>query len=235
MACEILWAHSGRQFSGVCADTVRPLRRVYDIGMETGPFWWSTQDWRWVWTQYDYGRPPERAGGCWALSEITLGAYPLREIVEVRINGAVVDPTTYRIDDRRWLVRIDPDQFGWPTCQDLSLNSLTDLDTFQVSFLWGDPPPVMGRVAAQIFAIELTKGRSGNPCNLPDRIQSFNVPGATYQFLDPMLFLDQGRTGIYIVDEFLAAVNPAKLHRRPMVVSPDFGAPVRRAGTTPGS
>lgn len=47
-------------------------------------------------------------------------------------------------------------------------------------------------------------------CMLPERITSLNREGLSYSFIDPMTFLDQGRTGIPTVDTFLAAVNSPK-------------------------
>jgi len=61
------------------------------------------------------------------------------------------------------------------------------------------------------------------------------VPGASYTLLDPLTFLDKGRTGVYYVDLFLAAVNPAGLIRRAQVISSDIRRPVRRTAVTPGS
>lgn len=235
VAGELLYALSGRQYAGVCTDVVLPLRRWYDVeGDQNFPS--SAYGWRSMWGVHSCGRPPERAGGCGPLSEITLGAYPVRQVTEVRIDGQVIDPTTYRVDDHRWLVRID--QTGptsWPCCQSLDLNPLVDLDTFQVTFEWGMAPPVAGVEAARQLAIELAKGASGNPCNLPQRVLSLTVPGATYTMLDPLTFLDKGRTGLYFVDLFLRAVNPYGLARRSSVISPDIRRPVRRTSTIPGS
>jgi hypothetical protein len=227
VASELLYAFSGRQFAGVCADLVRPCKRYYK--MDAVPFWW-----RWVpsWGTYTINNP-HRDAGAGPMGEITLGAYPLRDIVEVRIDGAVVDPTLYRIDDRRWLVRLDG--LGWPTVQDLAGDPMTDPNTFSVAFEWGQAPPVGGVEAAKTYAIELAKGASGNPCNLPERVQSVQMQGVSFALLDPMAFLDKGRTGIYAVDVWLNAVNPHNLKRRSSVISPDVNRPVRRTSTTPGS
>jgi hypothetical protein len=227
---HVLYRLSGRQFSGVCSDVVRPARRYYAADYFP-PLWWR---WDRSWGVHTCGRPPNRACGCGPLSELTLGAYPLREINEVRIDGAVVDPSTYRIDDDRWLVRIDPDLIGWPCCQRLDL-PVTELDTFQVTFTWGQAPPRAGVIAAKHYAIQLAKGHAGDPCTVPERVLNISVPGATYTLLDPLEFLDKGRTGVPLVDQWLAAVNPNRLMRRAQVISPDIGRPVRRAGTAPGS
>jgi hypothetical protein len=45
------------------------------------------------------------------------------------------------------------------------------------------------------------------------------------QFIDPQEFLDNNRTGIYLVDQWLNAVNPENLPAPPRVRSPDFRGP----------
>lgn len=229
-ASEILYRLSGRQFAGVCHDVVRPCQRWYRSEYGAPPSWW-----RWIstWGEYVVGQPGERRGGIEVLSEITLGAYPIREITEVRIDGAVLSPSAYRVDDRRWLKRIDGKT--WPILQRLDLDPLVDKDTFQVSFTYGQAPPDSGVDACRVFAIELAKGMSGDANNLPQRVLNVSLQGVSYTLLDPLLFLDKGRTGIYYVDLFLASVNPRGLKRRPSVISPDIPRPVRRTGVTPGS
>lgn len=229
LASEILYAASGRQFAGVCTDVVRPTRRWYRGDF---PAWW----------QYQWGRSipyttrsPHRYQGAAPLTEITLGAYPIRDILEVRIDGAVYPSVNYRVDDRRWLVNIDPTGVGWPGWQDMDKDPATDANTFQVSFEWGQSPPVGGVLAAKTYAIELAKGMCGDPCALPERVLSLQMQGVSYTLLDPLAFLDKKRTGVYSIDVWLASVNPAGLNRRSAVLSPDFPRPVRRAGTVPGS
>jgi hypothetical protein len=234
VSSEILYRLSGSQFAGECTDTVLPLQRWYTANNGALPAGWG--DWRAWWGIHTCGRPPERAGGCGPLSEITLGVYPLRAITEVRIDGTVIDPTTYRIDDRRWLVRVD--QTGpssWPCCSDISRDPLAEFGAFQVVDEWGQAPPVSGVRAAKRLAIELTKSESGSNCNLPQRVMNLQMQGASYALLDPLTFLDKGRTGITIVDYFLRSVNPAGLQRRAQVISPDVPRPVRRTSTVPGS
>jgi hypothetical protein len=46
--------------------------------------------------------------------------------------------------------------------------------------------------------------------------------------LDPMEFLDDGKTGVYVVDLFLARSNPSRLRRRPLLVRADQHMRTRR-------
>lgn len=232
VASEILYRLTARLFAGVCSDVVRPTSRWYRTSYELPSQWL-----RW------YGRGvggvtpwnPHRYEGSGPTSELTLGAYPIREISEIRIDGAVVDPTTYRVDDLRWLVRTDPTGIGWPVSQDLTKDSRVDANTFQVAFKWGSAPPVGGVEAAKTYAIELAKGASGDECALPDRVTSLQMQGVSMALLDPMTFLDSGKVGIYSVDAWIKSVNPTGARRRSGVLSPDLPRPVRRTSILPGS
>lgn len=229
VASEILYALSGRQFAGVCNDVVRPTARWYRTDYQPG--WWGYYWPRTVDTFTD--RNPHRYDGSGALQEITLGAYPLRAILHVRVNGTIVPSTDYRIDDRRWLVNISA--VPWPTMQDMAADPLTGKNTMEVAFEWGQAPNDGGVASAKRYAIELAKAASGDPCALPERVTSLQMQGSSYSFLDPMTFLEKGRVGIYEIDAWLASVNPNGLKRRSAVYSPDVPRPVRRTSSTPGS
>lgn len=227
---EILWALSGRQFSEVCVDSVRPTRH------------WFRTDWgppyRWQYGReigYYSTRPPHRDDGAFPLPELTLGVYPLRRIVTVRVDGAVIAPSSYRIDDRRWLVNLTPNVTPWPTAQDMSADPLTATNTMLVDFEYGQAAPAGGVSALKAYAIELAKGASGDPCQIPQRVLNMQMQGVSYTVLDPLQFLDAGRTGLYEVDVWLRAVNPKGMARRSTVLSPDRPRPVRRTSTVPGS
>lgn len=231
VACKVLWALTARQFSGVCEDMVRPCARFYRIGNHGPPSWWS---WYRSWGTYSV-RNPHREAGSSALHEITLGADPLREIIAVRINGVIVPADQYEIHDRRWLVRV-PDTEGWPVTQNLYGDPMTDDNTFGVWFTWGQVPDRAGVAVSKTYAIELAKSFAKDDCRLPERIQNLQMgPGQSFALLDPMTFIKEGKTGLYVVDEWIHALNPAGLHRRSSVYNPDFGRPVRRTRTSPGS
>jgi hypothetical protein len=58
-------------------------------------------------------------------------------------------------------------------------------------------------------------------CILPERVTSLNREGLSYSFIDPMAFLDDGRTGVPYVDSYLAAVNPSKAKAPAAVYIPE--------------
>jgi hypothetical protein len=157
------------------------------------------------------------------------------DVLAVRIDGALLPETEYRVDDRRWLVRLDPEGEAWPSCQDLTAAD-TAPDTFSVQFTYGIDPPAAGVLAAATLACELALACAGSDsCRLPRRVQQITRDGVSMALLDPLTMFDEGRFGIPEVDMFIATYNPKKLQRRASVVSPHLRRPVRRVSDTGGS
>lgn len=208
IATDILFMLSARQFPGICSNVFRP----------------------------EHGAHVHR-NGCLVGNEIDLGVYPLIEVTEIKVYGRVLDPSKYRVDDYRTLVRL-PDAGTtpevWPSFQRFDLDASQD-DTFEVTATYGLMPPPAGVNAAAVLACELAKAATGGDCKLPERVTSISRQGTTMDFsglvLDPFAFFEQGRTGLYQVDLFLASVNPNGLKRRPRVYSPDSVRKARKAGT----
>jgi hypothetical protein len=234
-ASEILFHLSGRQFSGECEGEVRPCARSswYPI-----PQWWRNTFSRYgmnsnyssYWGICLSNHEPWRDGGCGSISELKLGVEILREVTQVKIDGAVIPATDYRVDDYGYLVRIEPAGYGWPTCQDLRLPD-TDPNTWSVQFTYGKDIPESGQRAAIDLACELALLCAGGDCRLPERITNISRQGISMTVLDPFDFLERGKVGIYSVDLFLRTFNPNNRTRRAVIASPDVGARVRRTDT----
>jgi len=138
--------------------------------------------------------------GCGPLCEIPLPA-PVYAIASVMVDGQVVDPATYRVDNYSRLVRLGT--ACWPDCQDLAL-AHTEPGTFAVWFWRGREIPPLGRFAVTQLAIEFAKHcQQDSSCVLPREVTEWTVNGATYtrQVL-------AGGTGIKLVDDWVALVNP---------------------------
>ena len=231
-ASEILFHLSGRQFSGECEGEVRPCARFVWSPM---PEWWRdrVRSYGWndsYWGQCSSNHAPWRDGGCSSISELRLGVDVVRSITQIKIDGAVIPATDYRIDDYGWLVRVEPEGVGWPTCQRLDLPD-TDLDTWSVEFTYGKDIPESGKRAAIDLACELALLCAGGDCRLPERITTMNRQGVSMTILDPFDFLEKGKVGLYTVDLFLKTFNPHRLARRAVISSPDIGTRVRRTNT----
>ena len=221
VASGLLFELSGHRFSGSCTDTVRPCRR--------SAYWERPASWLASWGVCACQSSEARACGCPTLSEITLGGYPLTAITSVRVDGSLLTPDAYRIDDYQYLVRIDGEQ--WPCCQDLAADPATDDNTFEVVYTYGVAPPAAGVHAAAKLASELYQACRGGPCSLPERLQRVARQGVEIGFLDPFEFFREGKTGIYDVDLFLVAVNPHGRRRRATIASPNITRRSRRADT----
>lgn len=205
-ASQILYDLSGRQFTGSCQRTVRPCAtscmcgvQVLSRGHLVG---WSGDCWS--------GTPC----GCQPLSEVKLAGYPVRSITEVKIDGVALDPSEYRLDGYRHLVRLGGAK--WPACQSLDLAD-TEEGTWSVTYVHGQIPPQMAQLAAQQLACEVYKSCQGLECALPMGATRITRQGITIERTFFALDSATGvwRTGMPFVDGFLNAVNPSGLRRRP--------------------
>jgi hypothetical protein len=150
---------------------------------------------------------------------------PVASVVEVVVDGVVVDPGNYRVDNREWLVGLNGQ--CWPECQNLNLES-PDEGTFEVTYTRGKPLPVAGQIAAGELACEFIKACAGQPCALPANLSSLTRQGVEVTMVDPTNEVTSGLTGIRNVDLWIQAVNPNRLQARPRVWSPDLDAPRMR-------
>lgn len=249
IASDVLFNLTGRQYPGLCTDTVRPTGRniVSDHGRPVHTFGVGADQifgfidpayiaaGAYGWWQGALGNQTERTGG-YPVSEVTLGAYPVTSILQVLVNGQVVEPSGYRIDDNRWLVRLADPVTGaprfWPFLPREDMDA-TQPNTFQVVFTYGTPPPPGGVNACAVYACQLALSASPKTvgqCTLPSRVKTINRQGINMALIDPMDFIDKGRTGLVVVDQWIRSVNPGGIPRRMTVSSPDIKRRVRRAG-----
>lgn len=218
-----LWRMTGKQF-GVCPVTVLPLGQS---GCDPACSGYVTWGHTWYF---------DRARNCWhgangryarnegyyGIPEIRLGFTNVVAVTEVALDGVALDPAAYRVDDGRWLVRIDGGV--WPYNQDLTATP----PQFQVTLTHGIPVPADGIVAATTLACEVMLACQGSAtCRLPKRVQSISRQGVSMVLLDPMTILDEGKFGISEVDSFVKTVNPYGLRQRARVLSPDVPRQVR--------
>jgi hypothetical protein len=67
--------------------------------------------------------------------------------------------------------------------------------------------PAAGQAAHGVLACEMARAMCGHPCGLPRRISSLTREGITVAVLDGFAELDQLRTGIWLVDSFIASTR----------------------------
>lgn len=229
VASEILWNLTGRQWPGTCSDHVRPCG--YRTARRWGHSPWQMSN-RHILTGW-CGCRASRGCGCGGLSDIELPGQPVVSVDEVKIDGVVVDPANYRVDDHRWLTWVgeaDDGRKAWPCCSRLDVGD-DEEDTFSVWYSFGAMPPRGGRRYAARLACQLGLAAAGDSdCELPERVTSIVRQGITLAVLDPLDLFEDGRTGLSDVDLWLGSLKAGVANRAGTVRMPGRGPMVRRPG-----
>lgn len=181
-ASKILFEMTGRRFPGLCEVKLRPCD------------------------------PCRTCGDCCECRYEFIplvGVYPVTEIVEVLIDGAVVPPASYRVDEYTRLVRTDGQR--WPRWQNLGADpTVLGERSFQITYMTGRPVPADLQYAAALLACELKRACNGQGCGLPDRVQSVVRDGVSYQMLDAAEVAFNGSFGVPLIDAIVKNYKPAK-------------------------
>lgn len=199
---------------GGCATTVRPCKRSCVPGT-----WLVAPE---TWGSYagysGYGYSPYVRDGQWynacgcqsdncsctEVREVYLPGHAGR-IDSVQVDGVVLDPTAYRVDNGNQLVR--QDGLDWPVCQDMNLPDGQE-GTFSVTYLDGNPVDALGAHVAGILAQEFARACVNAACALPDRVQSLTRQGISMQMQPDETEFPGGRTGVRFVDDWIQVWNP---------------------------
>jgi hypothetical protein len=207
---------------GGCAITVRPCKRGCAAGSPI-PYY------------YSQGFQPHigLAGfwvnscgcttdcSCAALCEVALPS-PVTQVEEVKIDGAIVAATDYRVDGDR-LVWTGAGECPWPTCQDLTKPD-TAIGTFSVTYLNTYPVDAAASYVAGVLAVEYAKACTNpNECRLPSNVSVISRQGITME-INSGAFPD-GFTGIREVDSFISLWNPKGMTQGSKVWTPDLRSP----------
>lgn len=237
VSTEIIWRLSGKQF-GHCPVTVRPCRQQcadrpaygYWEGMLWTPvldmgFWYNTKCWKCA----------PSGCSCSELCEVDLPG-PVAEITQVKVDGGVLDPSEYRVDNGRKLVRTATTVSAtapacWPTCQELAKPD-TEVGTFSVTYLRSEVPE--GALwAAGLLACQLIKACNGDAeCALPAKAQRIARQGVTVELTPVLVKAGEFATNIPEVDLWLQSVNPYKAKAPSRVYSVDRPSPRRQTWPT---
>lgn len=212
-ASYIMWALSGRRYSGATTVTERYIcsHRAFLLGPSAQTFNATLLDGN------VYNIPREEfndfaeltSDGLSPTSRIRLRGRPVVKIHTIRTrSGRVINPSSYYLVDHSTIQAAAG--VPWTPCD------------IEVTYTYGSPPPTLGKMAARTLAIEFAKLWSGDDdCILPQRITSVARQGITYTILDPQDFVDELRTGIYSIDLFLKSINPDKARNKARVFNPD--------------
>lgn len=222
---------------GVCAETVRPCSArcsppgtwmaapvfsgqtgalpLRTIGQNFTPHITGGQ---WV---NSCGCSTSDACSCGPVDEVFLPG-PVGAIVEVKIDGVIIDPTWYRVDNGNRLIAQHA-SLKWPLCQDMSKAD----GAFTVTYYRGAAPNDMTNWAAGLLANEFYKACSGGDCKLSRKVKTAVRGSATYE-LDWNLFED-GWTRIEAVDAVIRIYNPHHVKQPSRVLTPDSPTRARRS------
>lgn len=230
-ASDILFALAGHTFPGLSEITVRP---TVDYG--------SRGSWGTTGTGPDAatagsavntaGWNPVLAGGLpglgafdgRGLTHVALGVEPVQSVSQILVGGAVLDPSLYRVDEQRWLVRVDGQAWPW-------VRPDAPQGTFDVTLVYGQPPPRAGIRAAMELAIELAQVYNGSTtCFLSGRVTEVVRQGITTVLADPLTLAEKGLIGLPIIDDFLISVRGVKPPPLPPMISAPGMARPRRLG-----
>lgn len=220
-ASEILWQLTAQRF-GLCRVALRPCRASCVSESDRGAGWWEFGSYpypTWIagaW--FNLGCAGCTSGcSCTVLQE-TLLPGPIAAMVEVKVDGTVLDPAAYEVHDYRKLVRIDGG--SWPLCNNFTLPT-TETGTWSVTADYGEPVPVTGRIAAGELACEIARSLAGLDCDLPSGVQQITRQGVSMTFNEYTDVLDNGLVGLPHSDRFIKLYNPKKLMARSAVFDLD--------------
>lgn len=223
LASTYLWAATGRQY-GPCPVTVRPLQDNYLHPAYIAFPVWPGSDPAVAPFPYLFGGVWRNAGCGFRCCgrrpcDVTLLG-PVAEVTEVLVNGEEVPSSSYRVDVAQGsyrLVRTDGE--CWPTCQNLTAED-DGAGAFAVTYLIGRAVPEALAIATAVLACQYGKLLAGGDCALPARMTQLSRQGVTVE-VEPADPAD-GLTGIKLVDDVVAMLNPSKRKSPPVILSPDL-------------
>ena len=212
-ASNLMWALSGRKYSGITTVSER-----YVCAGRASRYGLSAQNTQAILVDGDvqnfysddanfYG--DTMANGFSSLFRIRLRGRPVTKVHTVRDRvGTIMSPSNYYLVDHSTL-QVTPGA-AWTPCD------------IEITYSHGVEPPTLGKMAARTLAIEFAKLWTGDVCDLPQRVTSIARQGVSYTLLDSQEFVEDLRTGLYVVDMFLKSVNPDKARAKARVFSPDI-------------
>ena len=149
---------------------------------------------------------------------IKLPNTPIQGVIQVKVDGAVQDPSTYILLGGTHLARVAG---HWPQSADCDPGRITVTYTAGVPLRRGSYYYAMAGGAMGEMTREYVEAFAGRNCKLPSRFVSVARQGVSTQALNPELFLNLGMTGLPLTDNLIRTVNPQGFRRKPRVVSVD--------------
>lgn len=220
LAIGVMWAATARQY-GQCTVVVQPchksaLLREYQTYPVSHPDYGSAYVQSGIWRNSCTGSDQE--ADCCSGCEVDLeGPTSTAGITEITINGAILAPASYIVQNGNILVRTDGE--CWPTCVNYSQQTPP---AFEVEYLKGTPIPLHVQKATERLACEFAKACAGSGCALPRRLRSLTRQGVEVSVEELSTKPGEIRTGIPEVDMIIALENPHGRSQRSIVLTPDI-------------
>lgn len=157
-----------------------------------------------------------------ACCSLRLTPGPVITIDAVSVNGVLLDELSYR----RYGDTIRRIGQCWPGGSHCDEPPIVITHTYGIPLgTDDDPTEPYGSVAAVALGAlteEIVNAMCGRKCALPSRMTSIIRNNVTVNYGAPEEWMKRNRTGLPLVDELLAIVNPNGLRRTPYVYSPDM-------------
>lgn len=201
-ARELLWARTGRRL-GLCS--IVESYEVPGAALCAIPYLGDDRLWH-------LGRPG-------VARFILLTQQPVHSVQSVTIDGAVADPSSYRLAGSR-LFRVGADWPAQTAAEDAP--RIVVSYTHGVSLAEGSRWHTLAALAMGEVAMEVYRLMCGEACKLPSRAVSVTRQGVTVQLSDPQQYVEQGLLGLPIADQLILATNPTRMRARSRVYSPDM-------------
>lgn len=211
-ATDILFQLTGGRVHGRCVRKVRPMTR--DYGCLPRRHRWNRDEW------YD-----DYASALGGLTPVRLrGPNPV--INQIKVDGVVLGNNEFAIVDEVFLIRRDG--HAWPSRNDLRWND-DQLNTWSITYQFGDPPDLITRQATVELVCELAKADGiGNKIGFGANVISANVQGVTLAMADRVAELAEGRENLPYIGRFLGIYAPGVDGRHATTVySPELNEPYR--------
>lgn len=217
-ATNVLWRATAGIY-GLCEMTLRPCMDACDKRWDMEyALWRPWIDEFGVWRNAMCGCSTDCSCGFVCTASLK---GPVYEIISVSLNGVVLEPAEYKLVGHN-MDKVARRKSCWPSCQD-QLAEADQPNTFQVTYLQGTPVPVDGILAVTALACYYMKwcDAAGN-CTAPGGWTSISRDGITIQRSNDPRNPRYGVTGVTLVDDWVASVNPYGVTERASVWSPDF-------------
>lgn len=232
MATDILFYLTGQRFLGTIDRVVRPHRLLRERRGLAAPIGWGYaysgaygQFSRW----FPEGWPDAQRTQFVTLDGPNTVVHTVTIFDPAQGISGVMPTADWTLRGRDLWRMADPGgaPLPWPANQRLDL-PLGEPYTWSVDYSFGQPPDWAGIMAVRDFTVELAASIASGKSRIPGRVTSITQHGTTVA-LENSAYMQDGLTGLPLVDQWIVSVNPHRLRRRPAILTPQSVVPSQGA------